>query len=226
MKRLSLLLLALLFLTACGQVAPAEEITTAETTTLTTTEEPTTVFIPTSGESDGVHWRTMDLADEGSAEIRAWLAEWEIENRVEGYAIEQPMGKDKTLVVRYDEQQKLQQLFLKDNKTGKEAFLLDNAGDDEDQQFRHIYVPQPYAINDRYIFVQWFRSGNGVDGCQIFDTREMKFLEFDLLARSLSSTMAFMDVAIRDKYTLYWHEMTYIQDEIHAGRYCVEITLP
>jgi len=70
MKRFAVLLLALLLLTACGRAVP-EAITTATTqapTTSepeTTTEEVTTIpALPSSGESNGVQWRTLDLMDE------------------------------------------------------------------------------------------------------------------------------------------------------------------
>jgi len=48
---------------ACGRVEP-EPVTTAPTTEATTTQAPTSTeapFVPTSGEGDGVKWRTLDL---------------------------------------------------------------------------------------------------------------------------------------------------------------------
>ena len=70
MKRLCLLAFALLFLLfACGRAEPeiAAPTTTEEeslTEAETTAEEPTTVFVPMSGESNGVTWRTLDLGTE------------------------------------------------------------------------------------------------------------------------------------------------------------------
>ena len=122
MKRIVITLLALLLvLSACGQAAPQP---TTEITSEIQTENPATTvpFEPTSGESNEISWRTVDVNSAEGREITQWLAEQYQERvkEIEEYPTQFPMGEDKTLICRNKEK-----ISLRDNKSGKETTLLE-----------------------------------------------------------------------------------------------------
>lgn len=129
MRRTACLLLCLglcCALSGCGKPAPIEPTATTITTTKapTTTEEITTVFVPLSGEKNGVSWRTVDLDDKENTATKKWLEEWYVARGpgMREYKTEWPMGKEKTIVYKegpYPERQ----LALRNNATGKRLFF-------------------------------------------------------------------------------------------------------
>lgn len=181
MKRIALLLAALLLLPACAGVEP-EPVTEAITETITTTEEETTTeapvipFEPTNGESNGVKWRTLDVDSAEGREAQEWLAEqyeqWQ--NGPEG-PTEFPMGKDKTIVLYAKDK-----IVLRD-KAGKETVLLEpiyfgNATTPEKALIDEVSWEAPYsmqALDERYFvydLVGWEWSGE----TGIYDTKKMR----------------------------------------------------
>jgi len=167
MKRFVCIFLAagLLLLGACGKDAPITETTTTTvnittTETVTTTEEaptePPYEFVPTSGESNGVRWRTLDWEDESNSEIKEWLENWQAErhnkNQQES-SNEYPMGKKKTLRIETDPNGYSNTKFiLRDNKSGKDEILLEGNGIDGEM----VKEPRLYEVlDDRYFLFCW-----------------------------------------------------------------------
>jgi hypothetical protein len=178
-KALAVLCLAFaLLLASCGRAAvitTAPETTPAPTTTeaTTTTKAP---FLPVSGESNGVRWRTLDLKDEANAEVKAWLEKSNPE-AVKNIK-EWPMGKDKT-VIKKEEKYHEGKLILRDHSTGKETVLLedtyigfasDNPYQDDVHWKRPVFLD---ALDDRYFLFIWggweWHCGYG-----IFDTKDLR----------------------------------------------------
>ena len=218
MKRIALLVLALgLLLSACGQIAP--EPTTAATMQvpipteiITTTEAETTTipFVPASGESDGVQWRTLDVNSDEGREAAQWLAEqWE--EYMRGSQPDLSMGKDKTIVAESGN------LILRDKKTGKKTVLLERTYLGEATTPEEAWmdeVPWKYpcfikAIDDRYFVYCWsYWEGSGQPG--IYDTKNMRTIPIDYGAEYADGDwvaerrMIFADA-------LYLSEGTYVQ---------------
>ena len=175
MKRLCLLLLALLMLAGCGRGALAEE-TMAEAPT--TTEEPTTVFLPTSGESNGVKWRTLDLEDAANADIKAWLEtqfnpipKGRPGNEYQPEQTEFTMGANKIIVrfVGYVGEQLDREIYLR-TPNGKETLLLKSGGPRKDE----ISSPRIVEILDaRYFLFEW-RGYQWSNGTSVYDLQEMR----------------------------------------------------
>ena len=160
-----LLAAGLLLLCACGKDAPIAETTTT-TEKLTTTEAATTTeevpteppyeFVPMSGESNGVRWRTLDWEDESNSEIKEWLENWQTERNNQPQQknpTEYPMGKTKTLRIETDPNGYSNAKFiLRDNKSGKDEILLEGNGIDGEK------VKEPRLIevlDDRYFLFCW-----------------------------------------------------------------------
>jgi len=187
MKHFTCLLLCLALccgLFACGAAEP--EPTTAEPTTLEaestteeitteapTTEEATTVFVPLSGEENGVKWRTLDLDDEKNAQLKQWISNYAEDLEVSWMRKnpkEFPMGTEKTLVLKsmnpYPDQ-----IVLRDNKSARETVLLENRTD-----FEALWFYKP--LDERYFLYGW-------DGCvelnsiAIYDTKELKTIPIE-----------------------------------------------
>ena len=153
--------------------------TAAETTTaITTTEEETTTqkettteapFVPTSGESNGVRWRTLDLEDEVNAEVKAWLEGHMRRERPR----EIPMGEGKTLLSKDKES-----IVLRDDATGKETVLLElrYVGEKDDPANDDTGWGGPWLeeiIDERYFVVSWI-GYECIRGVSIYDTQEMR----------------------------------------------------
>jgi len=171
-KRIAILLLALLLLFACGRVAP-EPVTETTTEIITTTEEETSTQAPVADEP--VRWRILDVnADEGR-EAQEWLAE-QYEQRTEERPTEFPMGKDKTIVAHNKEK-----IILRDDKTGKEAVLLDttylgDATTPEEALLHETAWKGPVfaqALDDRYFAYYWI-GWEWAGGTGIYDTQNMR----------------------------------------------------
>ena len=171
MKRFVLVLLALLLLSACGQITPEpgdettiEAITTAEAS-----------FVPTEGEANEISWRTLDVNSAEGREINAWLAEqWE-EYMHKEYPSEYPMGDGAVVVKQGDSGGKI---VLRD-KNGKETTLLDKVylGEEttpEEMREEAWKVPRfAQALDDRYFVYEWgYWEGSGEPG--VYDTKEMR----------------------------------------------------
>jgi len=171
---------------ACGRAEP-ESVTTVATTTKIeettevepTTEEPTTVFVPLSGEENGVSWRTLDLEDEDNSATCKWLEEWHtqwgFESKKEDGA-ETPLGKDKTVVRKGGYQ--TGQLILRNNVTGKETILLEDIyyGESDNPQQDEMLWKSPIcleAIDDRF-FVFYWAGWSWACGTSIYDTKDMR----------------------------------------------------
>jgi len=178
MKRIAVLALALLVLPACGRVGSVSE-TTAETTTVitttsaieTTTQEETTTeapFVPSNGESNGVKWRTLDLYDEANAEVKAWL-----EGR---YArsdknSEYKLSDTKTLIEREQHEHGPNDIWLRDNATGKETLLIQ--GDDGSENELAWYCPFVCEVLDERYFLYDASGYEWPRGCGIYDTQRL-----------------------------------------------------
>ncbi|MCL2494997.1 MAG: hypothetical protein FWE98_05000 [Oscillospiraceae bacterium] len=182
-----LLALAMLGLFACGRTEPeptttvptTEEIET--TTEAETAEAPTTVFVPMSGEENGVKWRTLDLEDEENAEIKAWLDDWYLKWEPYPFSTPKPIQLSKTKTVyRKEDAYREGKLILRDETTGKETLLLEDtyygesdiakAIDDETSWKRPIPVD---TIDERYIVVLW-GGWSWQCGVSVYDIKEMR----------------------------------------------------
>jgi len=181
MKRFGFMLLlaaGLLLLGGCRKDAGVEVTTTMEnittTNAVTTTEEPITEppyeFVPASGESNGVRWRTLDWEDESNSEIKEWLENWHSEQHNKSpqeTPTEYPMGKTKTLRIEDDYGG---QIILRDNKSGKEEILLDgNEVYGEGVRYPHLYE----VLDDRYFLYCW-GGWEWVWSTAVYDIKERK----------------------------------------------------
>ena len=193
-----LLAAVLLLLCACKKDAPVAEITTTTeniTTTeaITTTEEeitePPYEFVPTSGENNGVRWRTLDWEDKSNSEIKEWLENWQAERYSKNQqepSNEHPMGKTKTLRIETDPNGYSNAKFiLRDNKSGKDEILLEGNGIDGEG------VREPSLIeilDDRYFLYCW-QGWEWRWGAAVYDIKERKEypIEADYYARCGSS---------------------------------------
>ena len=178
MKRIVPFILALLLLSACGQIATEPE-TAIETTTeeeITTEIETTTEapFVATGGESAEITWRTIDITSADGREIQKWLAE-QYRELLNERPTEFPMGKDKVIAYKNDG------IILRDNKTGKETVLLEttyigNATTPEEAAADEIAWKGPgfiQALDDRFFAYQWYGwEWAGQTG--IYDTKNMR----------------------------------------------------
>ncbi|MCL1952463.1 MAG: hypothetical protein FWF60_06505 [Oscillospiraceae bacterium] len=176
----------LLALFSCGRVEPepipettAETASTTETETTTETEEaeftiPT--FVPASGESNGVCWRTLDLEDAANAEVKAWL-----EEKYASEASDDPreyiMNAHKKIVdTRYP---KHHIVMVEDN--GKETLLLEpvyfgEATTPKAALMDELYWKSPVfrqALDDRYFLVYW-GGWECTCGYGIYDTKKLR----------------------------------------------------
>ena len=172
MKRMLPFLLALLLLSACGQIAPEPE-TETETTVIITEPETTT----TSDESAEITWRTIDIASADGREIKEWLAE-QYEECMADSPTEFSMGKDKTIAYRGEY---YRDIVLRDNKTGKETVLLEHAyyGEETTPEAAlndEVFWKSPrfvQALDECYFVYYWgYWEGRGEIG--VFDTKNMR----------------------------------------------------
>jgi len=193
MRRIACVLLCLALCCAlfgCGRAEPAateptgteiESITEEETTT----EEATTVFVPMSGESNGVTWRTVDLEDEANAEILDWITDWRSNTEWPNFwdewgqlwdenrkPMEFSMGKDKTVIYKLaDEEEWTLQILLRDNKTGKETLLMEsNHEHNESPCFSRV-------LDDRFFL--YCLADEVFDRFAVYDIKEMRDVQTD-----------------------------------------------
>ena len=193
MKRFGfiLLLAGLLLLGGCNTsqrfdifsatTTSAKQLTTTEA--VTTTEEPVTEppyeFVPMSGESNGVRWRTLDWEDESNSEIKEWLENWDAERdeqHQQETPTEYPMGKKKTLHIKTGSNGYSNTKFiLRNNKSGEEEVLLEGNGiDDEGVREPHLYE----VLDDRYFLFCW-GGWEWTWSTAIYDTKEHKEIPID-----------------------------------------------
>jgi len=185
MKRVALLLLIFMLLASCGQAAAPETTTVKTTTEAPTTTEPETPtevpFVPTSGESNGVKWRTLNLMDGANAELKAWLKDISYYEE----KTEHKLSDTKTLVEHLDGEGE-SEIWLRDEVTKKEILLLD----DDVDEWESISV---YAVLDeRYFLYGRFRLEYTV-GFGIYDTEELRDIPID-------NTAYMYVVYLRDNY--------------------------
>ena len=148
MRRLALLLLACLLLSACGRAAP-EPIPETTTVIETTIEVETTevLFVPISGESDGVRWRVLDLDDETNLELRAWLEE-NGTSRENDKERKYKLSDTKTVFERRQIEGP-NDIFLRDKTTGKEALLIEgDKGKEDPLDWYNPFISE--VLDERY----------------------------------------------------------------------------
>jgi len=186
MKRVIPFLLALLLLSTCGQAVPeptAEVPTEIESTTesITTTEETEASFVSANGESSGVTWRMLDVGSGEGKELQKWLEEqWEKSTQPKEAPTEFPMGKDKTIITRFD------RVILRENKTRKDTVLLEKQylGEEatpeeallREEAWRYPRLIQ--ALDERYFIYDWaYWEGGGYPG--VYDTQTMRTIPIE-----------------------------------------------
>jgi hypothetical protein len=179
MKRVAMLLLALLLLSACGRIVP-EPVTENPTEIETTTEEATTTVAPTvldDDEGNEVTWRILDLNSDEGREAQKWLTERyeQHQKSLENPQTKFPMGKDKTIRTSFDT------IVLRDNKTGKDTVLLEKqylgeANTPEEAQLDEVpwrYPRLVQVLDERYFIYAWaYWEGGGNVG--VYDTKNMR----------------------------------------------------
>ena len=149
MKRIAMILLALLLLPACGRAMPA----------------PATIpFVPISGESNGVKWRTLDLEDEANAELKEELLRQQNEDK----QTEFQMGTKKIVY----EHGPIEMV----DETGKRTVLLDtdkreNTSDADEINWR--YPRFVGILDDRYFLFAW-DGWEWLCGYAIYDIKEAR----------------------------------------------------
>jgi len=185
MKRIVMLVLVLgLLLSACGraeaetvpETSEEQSITEAPTTEAeTTTEAP---FVHTSGESNGVKWRTLDLEDEANAEVKESFLWWYMLHHKEG---EYQLG-DKKIIL---EQSPYQLVMVENN--GKKTVLLPKTYHGSETDMEKV-SPDDYswhaatfiaALDDRYFLFCWGSYGD-LCGYSIYDTKELREIPLDI----------------------------------------------
>ena len=168
MKRIFLLALLLLLLPACAWTKPAPTTAVPTTTEMestseaeTTTEEPTTVFVPMSGEENGVKWRTLDVAARKNAGLLEWLdSEWHNTYNYRNYYYNRsyPLSDGKSFVEETDEGK----IILRREGRSDEALLPPDDGNTYD-------TPVVWdLLDDRFFVFQWTGAGHAW-GLSIYD---------------------------------------------------------
>jgi len=171
---------------ACGKAEPVAESTEPSTIEIeitteeeTTTEAATTVFVPMSGESNGVTWRTLDLEDKANAATCKWLEEWYFKWEPYPFSKPQPIQLSRTKTVyRKEPAYREGQLILRDEITGKETVLLEDTyyGEEDDALADEVYWKRPIpaqAIDNRFFVVLW--GGWAWEcGVSVYDIKEMR----------------------------------------------------
>ena len=174
MKKVFALILyaGLLCTFACGRTAP-EPVTTVPSTVEIettheepTTEEPTTVFVPMSGESNGVMWRTLDLEDEANAALKVEFLSLFNEN------VEFKMGTN-TIILEKD-YPKYQYVMAENN--GKRTVILPRRGSIDYGGTVATFIT---ALDDRYFLFCW-SSVDDLCGFGIYDTKELREIPLDI----------------------------------------------
>ena len=203
MKRIALLFLAFaLLFSACGRTTPAP---IPETTTeiATTTEAPTTTatFVPTSGESNGVRWRVLDLDDETNLELRAWLEE-NGTSRENDKERKYKLSDTKTVFERRQIEGP-NDIFLRDKTTGKEALLIE--GDKGKEDPLDWYNPFISEVLDERYFVYEASGYEWPAGCGVYDTKRLQKIP----VQQPSNTI----------YAGVYNSAIYLQDFVYDGTY-------
>ncbi|MCL1951268.1 MAG: hypothetical protein FWF60_00420 [Oscillospiraceae bacterium] len=172
MRRIAPLLLALLLLPACGRAMPEPPATTTaeieSTTEAETTTEPKPTeapFVPASGESNGVRWRTLDLEDAANAEVKEELLQLLYEKT------EHQLGTDKKIIL---EKPTYQLVMVEDN--GKRTVLLPRRGSEDYGGTVASFIA---ALDDRY-FLFCRGSVDDLCGFGIYDTKELREIPLEI----------------------------------------------
>ena len=177
MKRIPILLLACLLLSACGRGArestPETSIESEATTeAMILTEHP---FEPAEGENNGVTWRTLDVNAAEGLQARAWLAD-QHEQWVAGMnelQNEFPMGtktlvrEGETLVLRDSagkETVLFKRTYIGEADTTEEALLDETAWK----------IPILAQVLDGRYFVYYWMGWEWTGDTAIYDTRNMR----------------------------------------------------
>jgi len=180
MRRIACVLLCLALccaLFACGRAEPATtepiiteiEITTEEETT---TQEATTVFVPMSGESNGVTWRTVDLEDEANARENELVQSWESEHHPaeEWKYITELVLSDTVMVFETPTTSYAEiagdEIRMRDSATGKETVLLKHSD--------VLYPALAAGIDARFFVFVWCAPVYGIGDSIIYDTKEKR----------------------------------------------------
>jgi len=174
MKRIAILLLALLLLLpACGRAAPEpapEESTTAPVTQIIA--EPT--------------WRLVPTDDAMKADIAAWWGEpdaaWELG--------ELKLSEAKTVILRRgwnaDESFVVSStILLRDETDGSETVLLEHNNPNYSTSSSRSPIPAQ-ALDERYFVINWYYY-EGSAGCSVFDTQEKRDIPIQFPEGSLSA---------------------------------------
>jgi len=204
MKRLTLLLLALALLPACGWTVPEPTTTAVITQAPTTTEMETITEAPTPTRATimgrGVTYNLLGLNDKQNASIKEWLDGWlEEYNREEEYV--QEILLDQTI---------LNQLL-------------------EQQEETHEYLwpggvyPRCMAFDDRFVFIEWINY-KWLEHQEIYDKQEKRSIPFDTLPLNAMTPFAIVNDIIYMKnmnddgpyYEEYFGELNLLAYDLKA----------
>jgi len=169
---------AFLFLVSCAGLSNE----TPATTEITTTQAETTTQIPplelTYGEFNDIAWRELDLTNEANAELLAWL-EGQLRSIEMFDEPEFELSATKTLFERRREIPSegyhigtLNDIWLRNEVTGKETVLIEGSWDGEDWWHTHQNPFVREIIDERFfLYGLIFLNGHSVGG--VFDIERM-----------------------------------------------------